>query len=241
VTRNAVLRSPIHRAKASLRSVLMLPRVALVDPELTLDLPPTITASTGLDALTQLIEPYVCMRANPMTDAICVEGLRRAAGSLRKVFENGRFLSAREDMSLAGLFGGMALANAGLGAVHGLAGPVGGMFPAPHGAVCASLLQHVMTMNLRALRQREPANGALRRYQEVARLLTGNPNAEATDGVEWVRRLVADLNIPPLRTYGVTMAESVEICERATKASSMKANPIALTKNELAEILEAAV
>ena len=130
VTRNAVLASPEHKVKVSLRSPLMLARVAVVDPELTYDLPPALTASTGLDALTQLIEPYVCSRANPMTDGLCVEGIRRAARSLRVAFGDGQNKSAREDMAVASLFGGLALANAGLGAVHGFAGPIGGMFSA---------------------------------------------------------------------------------------------------------------
>src|SRR5207247_3681173 len=142
VTRNAVLASPGHRLKVSLRSPLLLAKVALVDPELTYDLPPELTATTGLDALTQLIEPYVSCRANPLTDAICVEGIRRAARSLRRAFDNGADKSARLDMAIAGLFGGLALANAGLGAVHGFAASIGGMFSAPHGAVCAALLAH---------------------------------------------------------------------------------------------------
>src|SRR5688572_10188261 len=121
VTRNAVLASTAHRVKVSLRSAHMLPRLALVDPELTYSLPPATTATTGLDALTQLIEPYVSARSNPVTDALCVDGIRRAARSLRLAVEEGGNPSAREDMALASLFGGLALANAGLGAVHGFA------------------------------------------------------------------------------------------------------------------------
>src|SRR5208282_5705063 len=173
VTRNAVLASPEHRVKVSLRSPLMLPRVAVVDPELTYALPPAITASTGLDALTQLIEPFVCARANPMVDALCIEGIRRAARSLREVVHQNPGKSAREDMALASLFGGIALANAGLGAVHGFAGPMGGMFAAPHGALCAALLPGVMAANVAALRRRQPGGEGLRRYDEIARLLTG--------------------------------------------------------------------
>jgi alcohol dehydrogenase class IV len=188
VTRNAVLASPEHRVKVSLRSAFMLPRVALVDPELSYDLPPGVTASTGLDALTQLIEPYVSCRANPMTDALCVQGLQRAGRSLRRAYEHGRNApEARQDMAIASLYGGLALANAGLGAVHGFAGPIGGMFPAPHGAVCAALLPHVMVANLRALRERPPEYPALNRYEEAARWLTGNTNATADDGVAWVK------------------------------------------------------
>ncbi len=241
VTRNAVLASPEHRVKVSLRSPLMLPRAAVVDPELTYDLPPAVTASTGLDALTQLIEPYVCSRANPMTDAVCVEGIQRAARSLRAAFADGRDIAARTDMAVASLFGGMALANAGLGAAHGFAGPIGGQFPAPHGAVCAVLLPHVMEANLRALRQRQPTAQALRRYEEVARLVTGDAGAAAEAGVEWVRKLVADLNIPGLGHYGLKPEHTAGLVEKAAQASSMKANPITLTPGELAGILERAL
>ncbi|MFO1476042.1 MAG: iron-containing alcohol dehydrogenase [Verrucomicrobiota bacterium] len=240
-TRNAVLASPEHRVKVSLRSASMIPGVALVDPELTYDLPPVITASTGLDALTQLIEPYVCARANPMTDSICVEGIRRAAAALPAAFRNGADRAARRDMALASLFGGLALANAGLGAVHGFAGPLGGMFPAPHGALCAALLPHVMAANIAALRARRPDHPSLRRYEEVARLLTGNPAAGADAGVEWVRQLVADLNIAPLRNYGIDAGHTQDIIRKAAQASSMKANPIELTEEELAGILGKAI
>jgi alcohol dehydrogenase class IV len=237
VTRNAVLASPEHRVKVSLRSPLMLAKVALVDPELTYGLPASLTASTGLDALTQLIEPFVCLRANPMTDGLCVEGLRRAARSLRVAFNDGQNKSAREDMAVASLFGGFALANAGLGAVHGFAGPMGGMFSAaPHGAICAALLPHVMSANVRALRQRAPDSRALQRYDEVAQLLTGQAQAAADDGVKWIRQLVADLKVPRLGTYGIKSEHAAELVRKATQASSMKANPVALAPEELAEI-----
>ena len=241
VTRNAVLASAEHRVKVSLRSTFMLPKVALVDPELTYDLPPALTASTGMDALTQLIEPYVCSRANPMVDALCLEGIRLAAQALPIAFDIPSNVAAREDMAVASLFGGMALANAGLGAVHGFAGPIGGMFPAPHGAICAALLPYVMEVNLRALRQRAPGHEALARYDKVARVLTGNPDAEAANGVEFVSALIADLKIPPLGKYGLTHEHTTELVQRAAKASSMKANPIALTAEELSEVLDKAL
>ncbi|MFH0915190.1 MAG: iron-containing alcohol dehydrogenase [bacterium] len=241
VTRNSVLASPEHRVKVSLRSPLMLPKVALVDPELTYDLPPAITATTGMDALAQLIEPFVCTRANPLTDALCVEGIGRVARSLRKAYEDGQNGVAREDMAVASLFGGMALTNAGLGAVHGIAGPLGGMFPAPHGAICAALLPHVVATNLRALRERQPGSGALFRYERVAGLLTGHSGASADDGVEWLHKLVADLDIPRLAGYGITPDQTAELIEKAARASSMKANPLALTPAELAGILESAL
>jgi alcohol dehydrogenase class IV len=237
VTRNAVLASAEHRVKVSLRSALMLPKIALVDPELTYGLPSSITASTGLDALTQLIEPFVSMRANPMMDALCREGLRRVARSLRVACNNGQEPSAREDMCVASLFGGLALANAGLGAVHGFAGPIGGMFHAPHGAVCAALLPHVMRINIRALREREPGGKALARYDEIARVLTGEPEASADEGVEWVRELIAELKIPRLSAYGITAEHTDELVEKSMQASSMKTNPITLTANELREAL----
>ncbi len=241
VTRNAVLASPQHQVKVSLRSPLMLPKVAVIDPELTYDLPPALTASTGLDALTQLIEPYVCSRSNAMTDAVCVEGMHRAARSLRTAVDDGRNAAARTDMAVASLFGGLALANAGLGAAHGFAGPIGGQFPAPHGAVCAALLPHVMAANLRALCQRQPAADALRRYEDVARLVTGSATATADAGIEWVRQLVADLKIPSLGHYGLRREHLAELVEKAAQASSMKANPIALAHDEMAAILACAL
>lgn len=241
VTRNAVLSSPVHRVKVSLRSVHLLPRLALVDSELTYDLPAELTASTGLDALTQLIEPYVSSRAQPLTDALCVEGIRRAARSLRKAVENPRDVAAREDMAVASLFGGIALANSGLGAVHGFAAPIGGRFDAPHGAVCAALLPGVMERNLRALRSRLPGSPIISRYDEIARLLTGQPHATASDGVRWLRELTAQLKIRPLSTYGLSAAEVPAVVAAAAQASSMKANPLPLTAEELTEILVEAI
>ena len=241
VTRNAVLASPEHGVKASLRSPFMLPRLALVDPELTLDLPPALTAATGLDALTQLIEPFVCVRANPLTDGICREGLARAARSLARAFHNGRDAAAREDMALASLFGGLALANAGLGAVHGFAAPIGGEFPAPHGAVCAALLAGVMEANLRAVRMRQPQSPALVRYAEIARILTGRSDAAAEDGAAWVRALVGELGIPTLSAYGLRREHVPGVVEKARRASSMKGNPIELTPEELSEVLAKAI
>jgi alcohol dehydrogenase class IV len=241
VTRNAVLAAPQHRVKVSLRSPLMLPTVALVDPELTYDLPPPLTASTGLDALTQLIEPFTCNRPNPLTDAICREGMMRAARSLRVAFNDGRNAAAREDMALAGLFGGLALANAGLGAVHGFAAPIGGMFNAPHGAVCAALLPHVMAMNIRATRARGVNDGVVDRYAEVTRILTDNSSATADDGVRWVNDLVREFNIPGLSAYGIGAEHVAELVAKAVNASSMKANPVALTPEELSGVLLASL
>jgi len=175
VTYNAVLSVPEQHVKVSMRGPLMLPRWAVVDPLLTLSLPPALTASTGLDALTQLIEAFVSNRANPLTDGVCREGLQRAGRSLRRAFENGGDTDAREDMAVASLCSGIALANARLGAVHGFAGPLGGMTNAPHGVICGRLLPYVMHANVRALRDRAIDSPALSRFDEVARILTGKP------------------------------------------------------------------
>jgi alcohol dehydrogenase class IV len=237
VTRNAVLASPEHRVKISLRSPWIMPRLAVVDPELTLNLPAPVTARTGLDALTQLVEPYVSVRANPMTDVFCVAGIERVARSLRRAFHDSRDAEARTDMSLASLLSGLALANAGLGVVHGFASPVGGMFPAPHGAVCAALLPHGMATNIRALRARAPESEPLRRYQVIARLLTGNRDATAEDAIEWARQICEELGIPPLSSYGIRKDDIPLLVEKASRASSMKGNPFLLTLGELEEVL----
>jgi alcohol dehydrogenase class IV len=241
VTRNAVLSSQLHGAKASLRSPDMLPAVALVDPELTYDVPSPVTATTGLDALTQLIEPYVSVRANPMTDLFCLEGLRRAAGALVRVVREGQDREARCDMAYASLLGGLALANAGLGAVHGFAAPIGGMFPAPHGAVCAALLPHVMAVNIRALRARDPEHDALGRYRTVAHILTGFADAAAEDGAAWASEVVNTLMIQPLRSYGIRDEDVSALVTTAACASSMKGNPVPLTPQELVAILTRAL
>lgn len=241
VTRNAVLGSAEHRVKVSLRSPLMLPRVALIDPRLSVGLPAAVTAATGLDALTQLIEPYVCRRANPITDALCLDGLRAAHRSLVTAFQNGSDLSARSGMCYASLLGGLALANAGLGVVHGFAAPIGGMFSAPHGAVCAAILPYGMEANIRALRARDPESEALERYREIARVLTTDPQAAPEDGAHWVRQLVHALRIPALAAYGISPQDALDIAAKAARASSMKANPVNLTDAELEDVIMRAI
>jgi alcohol dehydrogenase class IV len=241
VTRNAVLDSPGHRVKVSMRNRFMLPDLALVDPELTYSMPPSLTAATGLDAFTQLLEAYVSLQANPMTDGICREGLQHAARSLKKAYSDGKNVTARRDMCLASLFGGLALANAKLGAVHGFAGPIGGMYDAPHGALCAGLLPHVMEINIRALQSRNPQSPAMNRYDEIARIITGSAKARATDGITWVHDLCLALQVPRLADYGIKASDFQTIVAKSQKASSMKGNPIALTDAELAEVLQKAV
>jgi alcohol dehydrogenase class IV len=242
VTANAVLASPAHGIKASLRSPLMIPRVALVDPLLTLSCPPSVTAASGLDALTQCLEPFVSVRANPLTDGLAREGLRRAAAGLRAAYADGNDLAARADMSVCSLLGGMALANAKLGAVHGLAGVIGGTADVPHGLACAALLVPVIEANVRALRSAAlPGNPALDRYTEVARLLTGKPSAVIEDGLDWVRETVALLGVPGLGTFGIRPEQADEIAAKAAKASSTKGNPVVLSDDDLRDILLRAI
>jgi len=241
VTRNAVLESQAHRVKVSMRSPFMLPRLAVVDPELTYSMSPGLTAATGLDALTQLLEAFVSRNANPLTDAICREGMARAARSLLQVFYNGDDPAAREDMCVASLFGGLALANAKLGAVHGVAGPFGGMFPAPHGAVCGRLLPFVMAANIAALRERDVGSPALARFQEAACILTDNPRAAADEAAPWLRDLCHRLKIPPLSVYGFSKKHAADLTTQAARASSMRGNPVDLTEAELISILNQAL
>lgn len=224
VTRNAVLASPEHRLKVSLRHPRMLPAVAIVDPVLTHTLPPAITAATGMDALTQLIEPFTCRRANPLTDALCREAIPRAAAALRAAFAGEK--SARADMAFASLCGGLALANSGLGAVHGFAAPLGGMYNAPHGALCAALVPHAFAANQKH---------APTRFAEVEQMLGTD------DGPGWLRDLATDLQIPGLATYGIAEADFPDILPKAKTASSMKANPVDLSDEELAGVLRAAL
>jgi alcohol dehydrogenase class IV len=237
VTRNSVLFSPEHQVKVSLRSALMLPRVAIVDPQLTYDLPAEITVSTGLDALTQLIEPFVSSIPNPLTDPTCREGILKASRSLKKVYENGNDYEAREAMSLASLFGGLALANAKLGAIHGFAGPIGGMFPAPHGMICASLLPYVFEANINAIRRREPKNPSLERFLLVSRWLTGKDQAKLEDGIAWLFDLCKSLNVPSLRDFSIPETHLQLVVEKAKISSSMRGNPIKLSDDEMMQIL----
>jgi alcohol dehydrogenase class IV len=241
VTKNAVVAVPSKHVKVSLRSPYLFPEIALVDPELTLSMPPQVTASTGLDALTQLIEPYTCNSPNPLTDALCLEGIRHLANSLLAAYQNGKALTARVDMSLASLFSGLALANAKLGAVHGLAGPIGGMISAPHGAICARLLPLVMEVNLQALTLRAPHHPSINRYAEIGRLLSGKSGADQEAAVRWVIDICKQMHIQPLSAYGLTENQFAVIIERAKQSSSMRGNPITLSDEELRNILRRAL
>lgn len=242
-TRNAVISVPEHNVKVSVRSPLMLPRHAVVDPDLTHMCPPAITASSGLDAITQLLEAFVSRKRNPFTDAVCREGLPRAGRSIGTVYRNPSDSAAREDMALAALFSGVALANAGLGAVHGFAGPLGGLIGAPHGELCAALLGPVTEANREALRtssERE-AHEIVARYDDAARLLLGDNSADAGRLIEWIHDTVSELQIVPLGRLGLTRELIPESVTKAQEASSMKGNPVRFTDEQLASILERAL
>jgi alcohol dehydrogenase class IV len=240
VTANAVLAAPEHRIKASLRSPLMIPRVAVVDPVLTVDCPPAVTAFSGLDALTQCLEPFVSVRATPLTDGLAREGLRRAGVALRRAHADGADLDARSDMALCSLLGGIALANAKLGAVHGFAGVLGGMVDVPHGVACAALLAPVVEANVRGLRARQPGSQAIARYEEAARLLTGRADASIDDAVAWIRETITMLGVPGLRTFGLRAEHASEVVAKTAKASSTQGNPVVLSDDDLHTILAAA-
>ena len=236
VTRNSVLSG--GGVKASLRSPLLLPRVALVDPDLLVGVPRPTVAASGMDALSQLIEPLLSQRANPFTDALAREGIRRSARSLRRAYQEGmEDAGVREDLALASLFSGMCLANSGLGAVHGLAAAAGARLSAPHGAVCAAVLAAAMEINLQALHDRAPEHPALHRMVELATVLTGRPEAAPEDAIAWLQDLTAALTIPGLARYGLDEAGIEAVVAAAQKASSMRGNPIELRDEEVREIV----
>jgi alcohol dehydrogenase class IV len=242
VTKNAVLASPEHGVKASLRSPLMLARAAIVDPDLLAGLPPDVIASSGVDALSQVIEPFLSIRASAATDPLAREGIRRSAAALPRAHAAARAHKPidpddRQALATASLYGGLCLANAGLGAVHGFAAPLGGMFAAPHGAVCAALLPAVLRVNARAVAARAPDGAAHARFHELARLLTGRADASIADGIEWVASLCRTLDVPGLSRYGMTAPRIAELVTKARAASSMKGNPLPLTDDELTEIV----
>ncbi len=232
-TRNAVLVEPTLKAKVSLRSYLMLPSLVIIDPELTVSLPPEITAATGLDALSQLIEPYVSIKANPATDALCRAGIPLVARSLRRACEHPDDLDARGDLSLAAWWSGLALANAGLGAVHGFAGALGGLTGVSHGLLCARFLVPVCRANVEALRATSNGEPGLHRYAEIAALLTGKSNLSIDEGLDWLAVWIDTLPLPRL-----SVVENKDaIITAALRSSSMKGNPVALDHQQLSDVL----
>lgn len=243
-TRNAVIGCPEKKFKASLRSEHLLAKIAVIDPELAVGAPPEVTAASGLDALCQLIESYTSNRAQPLTDALALQGVSLAATALPRVCADGADLEAREAMALAALFSGITLANAGLGAVHGFAAPIGANFPIPHGTVCAALLPHVVAANIAALAAESAQHPYLERYAELGRRLTDRPALGREEALDACRRflfdLVHQLRIPPLRAFGLDAAHIPDMVALARRASSMRYNPVALSEETLTQILTAA-
>lgn len=236
VTKNAVIQDRVSGVKASIRSPFMLPRMALIDPELTIKLPPEVTASTGMDALTQVIEPYLTRKANPMTDAICLQAISIAKDALLTSFLEPGNLAAREHLSLVSLFGGLALANAGLGAVHGFAAAIGGMYPDErHGQVCAALLPAAFKINRLACEGKSEFTETTKRIKTISRLISGN---DAQDGEEVLAEMARTMKIPSLSRLGIDRSGFQTIIDKASKSSSMKGNPVNLSAEDLLKILE---
>ncbi|MDR9486135.1 MAG: iron-containing alcohol dehydrogenase [Sediminimonas sp.] len=238
VTRNAVIDVPQARRKVSLRDPRMLPDLALVDPALTDDLPAAQTLASGLDAVTQVIEPYLSRRANLMTDALCRDAIPRGLRALCSVMADGTDAQARDDMAWISLCGGLALSNAGLGAVHGLAGPVGGMSHAPHGAVCGALLPGVLSANAGAA---VPGSVLDARLQEVRGWIAAALGCDAGDAFAALARWSSAQGLPRLGAMDVARADLPAIAAAAVGSSSMRANPVELTAETLQEILEHAM
>lgn len=238
VTRNAVIGVPEHRRKVSLRDPRMLPRLAIVDPAMTDHCPRAVTLASGLDAVTQVIEPFVCTPANPLTDALCQDAIVRGLSAIHRLMQ-GEDAAARDEMAWVSLCGGLALANAGLGAVHGLAGPLGGLTTAPHGAICGVLLPHVLQANRRAATD----SVLIGRLDRVAGWINAEFGAQGDDMRGATERLAAwsrDAGLATLTELGVD-GNAIELAARAAAtSSSMKANPAALSAPQLVAIMQRA-
>jgi len=237
VTRNAVLTVDEAQVKASLRSPWMLPRLALIDPLLSASMPPGLTAATGLDAVAQVLEPFVGRSPSPLVDGLCRQGLAMAGGALPRAWVDGADLAAREAMAWVALMGGMALANGKLGAVHGFAAPLGAMLGAGHGALCAALLPGVVQVNVGALQARGDGAAVLGRYAEAARLLSGGAVQEAEAFGPWLAAWTRSMGVQPLAALGLRREQWPEVVAKACQANSMRGNPVALRPEEMQEIL----
>ena len=242
VTKNAVISGPGY--KKSVRSPLLIPAVALVDPELTHSLSPPLTAACGMDALTQVIEPYLSKNASPVSDGLARVGIAAAGRGLARAFDHPEDGEARAEMALASVLGGICLANAGLGAVHGFAAPLGADFAIAHGVACATMLVPAIAGNLAATRG-SPVEGRFwGRFAEVAELLTGNsfadPDVAVAAGLTWLRELTDQLAIPRLGELGVSSADLAGIVA-GSRGSSMAYNAVDLSDEQLSAMLEAAL
>jgi alcohol dehydrogenase class IV len=235
-TRNAVLTAGTF--KASMRSEHLLPRLAIVDSEMGLGVPQTVYASSGMDALCQLVESYTSNGANTLSDTLALRGLELAAPALVRAYGWPDDGDARDAMAMAALLSGICLTNAGLGAVHGFAAPLGAHFPIPHGTVCAALLPAVITANVRALGAENPEHRTLGRYRTIAKAVSGG---DIDDLAPHLAKLLRELAIPPLRKFGLNESAIPAMITLAKQSSSMKYNPVKLSDEALAGILRAGI
>lgn len=242
-TKNAVLSTHGPGAyKKSFRDESLVAEYAVVDPDFLATCPPAVIAGNGMDALTQLLESYLSLRANPFCDALALDGLAHARDSLLALYRDPANAAARAGMAYASLLSGITLAQTGLGSVHGLAAPLGAFFPIPHGVACGTLVAAATAVNIRALSEREPGHPALARYAGVGRLLTGreySDDGEARAALvalleEWTGRL----DLPALDDFGITARDHPRIVANS-RGSSMKTNPIVLDDAEVTAILAA--
>jgi len=241
-TRNSVLsRQGSDGFKKSFRDDKLVAEVAIVDPELLSTCPRDVIAANGMDALTQLIESYVSIKANVFNDALGISGLRAARDGLVRLYQSeGADAPARERMAYASLISGINLAQTGLGSVHGLASPLGAFYPVPHGVVCGTLVAAATEMNINAMLEREPDNAAINRYARVSEVLSQRrfkSTSEALDKlVELLQQWTYDLQLEKLSRYGLESSALDHVVEHS-RGSSMKTNPIVLTNEEIKAIL----
>ncbi|WP_370736538.1 iron-containing alcohol dehydrogenase [Tropicibacter naphthalenivorans] len=235
VTKNAVISVPSHRRKVSLRDARMLPDLAIVDPSLTDRCPHGVTLASGLDAITQVIEPYICTRANPLTDALCRDAIPMGLRALPQLMI-GEDAQARDRMAWVSLCGGLALANAGLGVIHGLAGPLGGLSGASHGAICGALLPHGLAMNASRVENR----ASLERIDEIRGWIAGALGGDMANAFATLHRWACDAGLPGLDAQGISEQNRLDAAKAAASSSSMKANPASLTPQDMVDLMSAA-
>lgn len=232
VTKNAVIGLPDHGRKVSLRDDRMMARVAIVDPALTDGCPAPVTLASGLDAVTQVIEPYISCKANPFTDAISRPAIGQGMAALMRLME-GEDAGARDALAFTSLSGGLALANSGLGAVHGLSGVIGGLTGAAHGAICGALLGPVLAMNRRL------TTGAARaRCDEVCAMLAAVLGSTAEDAPQALSHWAKGAGLPDLTQIGLAPSAHTAVAKAALSASSMKGNPVQPEMADLIGVLE---
>ena len=241
-TKNAVLSQVAADGyKNSLRHDNFVPDIAVVDPELMLSCPPSVTAACGLDALTQLLEAYVSTKASPMTDALSLSGIEHfAVGFMPAVIEGQTHLEARSQMAYAALMSGICLANAGLGAVHGFAGPMGGYFDIPHGVVCGTLLGETTRVSIELmLREPQKYHIALQKYARAGALLSGKTTGALEEDIENLLAMldfwIKETNIARLAQFGITEQDFSKILDK----TDCKNAPVTLSREQLAGILAA--